>query len=90
MPAANERFAKIAAAPPRKGSEILKACNPLEVNRLPQLRQAATTEYVYGSYNPLCENSLFLLPSLAERGWGWGVKNVSFIFEKIRSRNIRQ
>jgi len=41
-PALNERFAKIAAISRRKRSGILKACNPLEVNRLPQLRQAVT------------------------------------------------
>jgi len=39
----NERFAKIAALSRRKGSGILEACNPLEVSRLPQLRQAAAT-----------------------------------------------
>jgi len=43
MPAHNERFAKIAALSRIKGSGILKACNPLEVNRLPHLRQAAGT-----------------------------------------------
>jgi len=40
---ANERFAKIAALSRIKRSEISEVCNPLEVNRLPQLRQAATT-----------------------------------------------
>jgi len=39
----NERFAKIAALSRRKESGILKVCNPLKMNRLPQLRQAATT-----------------------------------------------
>jgi len=39
----NERFAKIAALSRIKGSGILEVCNPLEVSRLPQLRQAATT-----------------------------------------------
>ena len=43
MPAPNERFAKIAALSRRKGSGILNSPTPLEVNRLPQLRQAATT-----------------------------------------------
>ena len=43
MPAGNERFAKIAALSRIKGSGISEVCTPLEVNRLPQLRQAATT-----------------------------------------------
>ena len=42
-PAPNERFAKIAALSRIKGSGISEVCNPLVVNRLPQLRQAATT-----------------------------------------------
>jgi len=41
--AGNERFAKIAALSRIKGSGILEVHSPLEVNRLPQLRQAATT-----------------------------------------------
>jgi len=39
----NERFAKIAALSRIKGSGILNSPTPLKVNRLPQLRQAATT-----------------------------------------------
>ena len=46
----NERLAKIAALSRIKGSGILEVCNPLEVSRMPQLRQAATTLSASGGH----------------------------------------